>query len=147
MKIADKQNIIREMRAFNRFYTRLIGLLDGQLLHSEYSLAEARILYEIHAARQISASQIVSLLNIDKGYLSRILKKLEKNSLICKERSAGDGRISVIVLTEKGAEVFNELNDASDRQIDTLMGPLSVENQQKITGHMAAIMRLLDSRQ
>jgi DNA-binding MarR family transcriptional regulator len=80
----DKTKLIQDIREFNRFYTRLIGLLDGHLLDSNYSLAEARILYEIYTGKQISASQIVSTLNMDKGYVSRILKKFEKEGLISK---------------------------------------------------------------
>ena len=69
----DHITIIRDIRAFNRFYTDIIGLLDQHLLDSPYSLAEARIIYEIHHNKDIQASQIMELMDIDKSYLSRLL--------------------------------------------------------------------------
>jgi len=141
--MSNKKEIIENVRAFNRFYTSLIGLLDNHLLNSDYSLAEARILYEIYTGEGISASQIMSTLSIDKGYLSRILKKLEKDKLITKKLSASDARVSLITLTNAGLKVFNELNNASNEQIDLLIYKLSLSEQEQLMEHMQAIRLIL----
>jgi len=141
----EKQRIIDEIRAFNRYYTGLIGLLDDHLLDSDYSLVEARILYEIHTNEPVSASQIMSAMYIDKGYLSRVLKQFEKTGLISKQISEEDARVTLVSLTSKGTKLFNELNEASNQQIDTLIKSLNREKQQQLVQHMKAITNLLTS--
>lgn len=138
----DKK-IIDSIRAFNRYYTGLIGLLDDHLLNSDYSLVEARILYEIHTNQPVSASQIMTEIHIDKGYLSRVLKQFEKTGLILKEVSGEDARITLVSLTDKGDQLFNELNDTSNRQIAGLIKKLTKEQQQQLAGHMQAIREIL----
>ncbi|WP_114936584.1 MarR family winged helix-turn-helix transcriptional regulator [Mucilaginibacter endophyticus] len=137
------QKHIQAIRTFNRFYTDLIGLLDKHLLNSDYSLAEARILYEIFTAKELSASDIIYRLSIDKGYLSRILKKFEKEALIARKPSADDARVSLLSLTDAGLEVFNGLNEASEKQIMTLISTMSVKQLDALVGHMKAITDLL----
>jgi DNA-binding MarR family transcriptional regulator len=137
------QKQIQEIRIFNRFYTDLIGLLDNHLLNSDYSLAEARILYEIYIGKEISASTIITKLNIDKGYLSRILKKFDKKGLIAKTVWNDDARVSLISLTGKGVKVFNSLNDASNQQIDSLIGSFPEQQLNDLVQHMNAIMAIL----
>ncbi|MDJ1494771.1 MarR family winged helix-turn-helix transcriptional regulator [Cytophagaceae bacterium DM2B3-1] len=139
----DKQHIIDDIRAFNRYYTGLLGLLNNHLLDSDYSLAEARILYEIHSLQPVSASQIMSNIVIDKGYLSRVLKQFEKSGLISKQVSSEDARITLVSLTATGLTLFNKLNAASEQQIATLLNKLSSKEQQQLVGHMQAIRTLL----
>lgn len=141
-----KQTAIQDIRAFNRFYTGLIGLLNDHLLDSNYSLAEVRILYEIHAHGQVSASQIMSVISIDKGYLSRVLKQFEKDGLIGKKVSKEDARVTLVSLTAKGNKLFAALNDASNQQIDALITPLAPAQQQELVHHMQAIMHLLKDK-
>lgn len=143
----DTTKLIQDIREFNRFYTRLIGLLDGHLLNSDFSLAEARILYEIYTGKQISASQIVSTLSMDKGYVSRILKKFEKNGLVTKENFSTDARVSLLALSEKGLKVFHTLNRASNEQVDALIAPLAIAKQKELVMHMQAIMQILNGQQ
>lgn len=138
------QEKIQAIRAFNRFYTDLLGLLDTHLLKSDYSLAEARILYEIFIGKEISASDIIQKLKVDKGYLSRILKKLEKQGLVSKKLSAGDGRVSLLSLTPDGLKVFHELNNASDEQIGALIITMPLPQLNDLVKHMNAIMALLE---
>ncbi len=142
----EQAKTIQNVREFNRFYTRLIGLLDGHLLNSEYSLAEARILYEIYIANRISASQIMSVLDIDKGYLSRILKKFDRNGLITKQQLTEDARVSLLTLSEKGLEVFLALNQASNAQIEVLIKPLQLSTQRQLVAHMQAIRHILQEQ-
>ncbi|SEO73032.1 DNA-binding transcriptional regulator, MarR family [Mucilaginibacter gossypiicola] len=142
----DIQQHIQEIRTFNRFYTDLIGLLDKHLLNSEYSLAEARILYEIFTAKQLSASDIIYRLSIDKGYLSRILKKFEKEDLIVRKPSEEDARVSMLSLTDAGLKVFFGLNEASEKQILALISPMSIEQLDELVKHMMAITGLLEKQ-
>lgn len=142
----DVQQHIQEIRTFNRFYTDLIGLLDKHLLNSEYSLAEARILYEIFTEKQLSASDIIYKLSIDKGYLSRILKKFEKEDLIIRKPSEEDARISLLSLTDVGLKVFYGLNEASEKQIMALISSMPIEQLDELVKHMRAITGLLEKQ-
>ena len=94
------------IRRFNRFYTREIGVLDGNLLQSGFSLAEARILYELGQTPEISATDIGEKLNLDRGYLSRMLRAFQRKRLISRKTDAGDGRRTHLSLTEKGRTTF-----------------------------------------
>ena len=141
--MSETSNAIAQVRAFNRFYTDLIGLLDKHLMQSDYSLAEARILYEIHVGQPISASQIMATMHIDKSYLSRVLKKLEKDNLIRKQSSARDARTTLLSLTPEGLAVFTTLNHASNEQIDALLRTLSPAQHQELVRHMQAITTIL----
>lgn len=142
----SKQRTIEAIRAFNRYYTGLIGLLNDHLLDSEYSLAEVRILYEINTNQPVSASRIMSEMDIDKGYLSRVMKLFEKNGLISKQVSGEDARVTLVSLTSKGSALFNELNTASNQQIETLINKLTKEEQRLLVGHMQAIRALLATK-
>ncbi|GAA3980209.1 MarR family winged helix-turn-helix transcriptional regulator [Mucilaginibacter dorajii] len=145
MEISSKLPV-QQIRAFSRFYTDIIGLLDKHLLQSDYSLAEARILYEINAASGMQASQIIAAMYIDKSYLSRLLKKLEKDKLIIKKPSQQDARASILSLTDKGMAEFMKLNQASDVQINDLIKKLSAEKQQELVSHMQQIMNILKQK-
>jgi DNA-binding MarR family transcriptional regulator len=142
----SKQHAIEEIRAFNRYYTGLIGLLNDHLLDSEYSLAEVRILYEINTHQPVSASQIMSEMDIDKGYLSRVMKQFEKKRLISKQVSGEDARVTLVSLTPKGSKLFSELNAASNQQIESLIDKLTREEQQMLVEHMQAIRALLAAK-
>jgi DNA-binding MarR family transcriptional regulator/GNAT superfamily N-acetyltransferase len=138
-----KKKPIQDMRAFNRWYTDVIGLLNRHLLDSPYNLSEARLIYELHNAGAIQASQIMGLMHIDKSYLSRMLKRLEKEKLVARKQSREDGRAVLLSLTDKGQREFAALNGASDEQISSLVGHLSEEQREELVGHMGAIRRLM----
>ena len=139
-----KKKPIQDMRAFNRWYTDVIGLLNRHLLDSNYNLSEARLIYEVHKAGTIQASQVLELMHIDKSYLSRMLKRLEKEKLIARKQSREDGRAVLLSLTDKGQREFVALNAASDGQIGSLVAHLDEEQQEELVGHMHAIRGLLD---
>lgn len=141
----NNQEYIAAIRSFNRFYTDLIGLLEKHLLNSNYSLAEVRVLYEIYTAGSIQASQIMVIMHIDKSYLSRLLKRLEKDKLLDKNPAEHDARASLISLTEKGISLFKELNEASNHQIKGLIQHLDPGQQTALVTHMDAIKTILQS--
>jgi DNA-binding MarR family transcriptional regulator len=136
--------LVKEVRAFNRFYTNIIGLLDKHVLNSNYSLPEVRIMFELYHNSELTASDIINLIDIDKGYLSRILKKFEKNKLINKASSAIDKRAVFLQLSAKGKKEFEVLNNASDKQIETLFKNLSDKECEELTQKMSGIQKLLN---
>jgi DNA-binding MarR family transcriptional regulator len=138
----DKKKV-DEIRSFNRFYTNIIGLLDRYILHSNYTLPEARILYEIYHREGILAGEIVEVMDIDKGYLSRILLQFEKKKLISKKRSSSDGRSTHISLTAKGQNEFEALNNASHAQIENILTLLSDDDCEQLFYHMSEIKKIL----
>src|SRR5208282_1241261 len=93
-------------RRFNRMYTRFIGTLNEGLLHSDFSLAEARILYELATRVAPKASEIAEGLGVDPAYLSRILGKFERDGLLRRKASPDDGRHAQLMLTAKGKSAF-----------------------------------------
>ena len=103
-------------RRFNRIYTQYIGTLNESLLNSEFTLAEARILYELANRPAPKASEIAEALGVDPGYLSRILRKFERLALLRRKTSAQDGRSTELTLTKRGQSAFLELNALSDQQ-------------------------------
>jgi DNA-binding MarR family transcriptional regulator len=137
------QKTIRGIRAFNRFYTDLLGLLNKHLLDSDYSLAEVRVMYEIQANKDAQASHIMAAMDIDKSYLSRILKRLEKDGLIVRKASKEDGRAIVLSFTGKGEQLFRELTKATEEQISELIADLNSAKQQELLMHMQAIEEIL----
>jgi DNA-binding MarR family transcriptional regulator len=137
------QKQIADVRAFNRFYTRITGLLDKYILNSNYTLPEARILYEIYHHDNIQAGEIIQAMDIDKGYLSRMLNGFEKKGLVAKKRSATDARAVHLSLTPKGKKEFEGLNAASNNQIRGLLSRLSPQECDKLVLHMAEIKKIL----
>ncbi|WP_293782659.1 MarR family winged helix-turn-helix transcriptional regulator [uncultured Pedobacter sp.] len=141
----DKSIIIGSMRAFNRYYTNLIGVLDKDYLETQYTLTEARILFEISLGKK-NASEIIEAMRIDKSYLSRVLKKFEKNKLIIKSKSGKDARTSQIGLTAKGKLELNALNTLADKQLEELLRDLSATEIKQLALHMNSIMEILNQK-
>jgi len=134
-----------EFRAFNRFYTSMLGLLDRHYLNSEFSLTEARILYELNNAQNgIIAKELAESLQLDKGYLSRILQQLEKKLLVAKKKSPQDGRSAFLHLTGKGRSVFKPLELAARQQARELFGALPAKEVKQLLKSMAAIRTILN---
>ena len=99
---------VRAVRAFNRFYTRKIGVVDG-MASSPFSLAEARVLYELAHREKSTATDIRKELGLDAGYMSRILRDLERRKLVTREKSKRDERQRFLSLTLKAAERLHRL--------------------------------------
>src|SRR5580658_3270865 len=108
-EISDSQ--VAAFRRFNRFYTREIGTLREGLLDTDYSLAEARVLYELATRSECIAGDIAKELALDAGYLSRILRKFKDGGLLQRKVARGDARQSTLTLTKRGREVFADLNE------------------------------------
>jgi DNA-binding MarR family transcriptional regulator len=119
------QDVIDKVREFNRFYTNVIGLLDRHFLDTPFSLTEGRVLYEISHTELCTAKKIRSHVDIDEGYLSRIIDKFVQQGLVRKTPAVEDKRLHLIVLTEKGKREFSKLNENSNQQISELLSKLS----------------------
>jgi len=135
---------IDSARAFNRFYTRFIGLLGKRFLGSPYSLTEVRILYEIAHRDGITARVIVDAMGIDAGYLSRILDSLIAAGLVEKSPSSVDGRCKALALTRRGRAAFARLDAAQDAAVAAFMERLSERQRGELVRHMEGIRALLE---
>jgi DNA-binding MarR family transcriptional regulator/GNAT superfamily N-acetyltransferase len=135
--------VVAEVRGFNRFYTNLIGLLRGKYLDTPYSLTEARLLFEL---AQRDASEVTDLrrtVDIDPGYLSRILARFESDGLIARQRSAADGRRQVIRLTGGGREVVSGLDARSAEQTRDMLADLRNDDRRRLLDAMRTITETL----
>jgi DNA-binding MarR family transcriptional regulator/GNAT superfamily N-acetyltransferase len=144
----DKTTELRavKIREFNRFYTNIVGLVNQTILESPYSLAEVRVLLEIDSAGQCTASDLTKLLEIDPGYLSRILKRFKKEQLVITSKSLTDGRAQVLSLTDKGRETFIKLSLTSTDQIAKLLAHMPNSDQHKLVSYMGAIQTILSGQ-
>ena len=134
---------IGQVRRFNRFYTGRIGVVSEHLLRSDYSLAEARVLYEIAHRDRPRASEIADSLRLDRGYLSRILRRLHKDRLLERTRSDEDGRAALLALTAKGRRTMSTLEARSDEEVSTLLQRVPVGARQRLTSAMRTIEEVL----
>jgi DNA-binding MarR family transcriptional regulator/GNAT superfamily N-acetyltransferase len=136
---------VAAVRRFNRFYTKQIGLLQERLLHSPFSLTEARVLYELAQRRETTASALRQALDLDAGYLSRILRGFRRRRLIAPPTpSTADGRRRLLRLTARGRAAFTGLDRGSRRAIATLLGTLPAADQDRLVAAMATVAGLLD---
>jgi DNA-binding MarR family transcriptional regulator/N-acetylglutamate synthase-like GNAT family acetyltransferase len=135
---------VAEVRGFNRFYTKRIGLLNQGLLKTRYSLTQARIIFELAHEEKIVSADLVRELDIDPSYLSRILSAFEKDGLVEKVRSERDSRQRILSLTSKGMTSFRELNERASEEIREMLMPLSDEDQHRFVNAINAIQNLLE---
>lgn len=134
------------IRRFNRFYTRHIGALHEHLLASEFSLTECRILYELAHRPAISTSDLCRELNLDAGYVSRVVSGFEKKGLIIKTRSAADARVGQLELTDAGRTAFAPLDNASRNEIFAVLKQLPEPAQKQLVDAMNDIQNLLSDK-
>ena len=137
------QHQIDSIRRFNRFYTRAIGTLQAGLLDSPLTLPEARVLYEIATRDQPTASEIAIALDLDVGYLSRILRSFEAHLLIKRRTSPDDGRRSHLTLTKTGQKQFAILNERSNQQVNEMIQPFSPDQRTRLVQAMSTIESML----
>src|SRR5688572_32578770 len=116
---------VAQVRRFNRFYTRVVGALDEGHLHSSFSLAETRVLYEIAHADALTATDLGRDLRLDAGYLSRMLRGFERRGLVERVRVPTDGRRSLLQLTPKGQSTFDDLNTRASEVVADVLEPLA----------------------
>jgi DNA-binding MarR family transcriptional regulator/GNAT superfamily N-acetyltransferase len=134
---------VTAVREFSRFYTRVLGLLGGPLLATPYSLTEARVLFELAQPGPVGTLDLRRRLELDAGYLSRILARFETAGLVERERSNVDGRRQVLRLTARGREVFADLDARSTAQVDGLLAGASEADRRRLVGALGTARAVL----
>jgi DNA-binding MarR family transcriptional regulator/GNAT superfamily N-acetyltransferase len=135
---------VQEVRAFNRFYTNLIGALDySRHLYTPYTLTEARILYELAHGTRLDAADLRTSLHLDAGHLSRLLMKFEKDGLLTREPSAEDARRQRITLTDGGRDAAALLEERSLQSVGALVDRLSPDDRARLSEAMGTIRAVL----
>jgi DNA-binding MarR family transcriptional regulator/GNAT superfamily N-acetyltransferase len=142
----DRDQRIAAARRFNRFYTRQIGVLRKNFLDSPYSLGEARVIYEIASDDAPTASEIGRALDLDAGYLSRVLRNFERRGLVQRKVSQKDARQNHLALSPRGRKAYRLLDDLSQRDIGAMLDRLSPSDQSRLIAAMHTIETLLESR-
>ena len=143
MSLQDSGDQIAAVRAFNRFYTRKLGVLDQQLLQSSFSLSEARVLYELAHRQDPAAKEIGVELGLDPGYLSRIVQNFDEKGLITRKALPADRRQYRLGLTAKGRQAFAKLDRSSHDEVAGMLAALPAGDGMRLVEAMAAIERLL----
>jgi DNA-binding MarR family transcriptional regulator/GNAT superfamily N-acetyltransferase len=144
MQAENLEERIGAVRQFNRFITQQIGVLSDGFLHTPYSLAQARILYELGHGQDLTAAWLGHKLGLSAGYLSRILEGFKSQGLIDKMRSEADGRQRILHLTALGKEAFALLDWRSRDEVAEMLARLSGENQKRLLKAMQTIQGILD---
>lgn len=137
---------IAAVRSFTRFYTRRIGVLREGLHDSPFSLTAARVLYELANRDAPTAGELARDLDLDPGYLSRILRTFAQRGLIGRRRSRQDARQTHLSLTATGRKAFAPLDRGSHDEVAALLAPLGDETQARLVGAMQTVEELLDGR-
>ena len=135
---------VATVRAFNRFYTNRIGVLGERLLRTPHSLTEARVLYELGQRDVTEVADLRRELEIDAGFLSRLLARLQRNGLVGRERSQADARRQRIRLTDEGRAAFAELDRRSAAEIGELLDALGEEDQRRLVAAMDVVRGVLE---
>ena len=135
---------IAAVRAFNRFYTRKLGVFDQHFMKSPFSLSEGRVLYELAHREGLAAKEIGTELGLDPGYLSRLIQNFEERGLITRKPLPSDRRQHQLSLTAKGRQAFAKLDRSSHDQVATMLETLAGGDRRRLVEAMATIERLLD---
>lgn len=142
----DRSLSVGKIRAFNRFYMPLMNVLGNDYLNSRYSAAEARVLFEINESEGCNAAYLSQLMNLDKGYLSRIVKSHEEKGFVSRKRSSADKRSYSLFLTVEGKRKAEELAKASDGEIASILDGLSEEDETDLIDAIDTITRILKKK-
>lgn len=139
------EDVVHRIRAFNRLYMPSMNLLGNHYLGSEYSVTEARVFFEIYENEGCNAAYIAKGMNIDKSYLSRIIKAHEKNGYIVRKASDSDGRSFCLYLTDAGKQRAEDFIRKSDQEIGGVIEWLSAEEQETFSEAVECLLTLLDT--
>ncbi|MVO84609.1 GNAT family N-acetyltransferase [Streptomyces sp. p1417] len=135
---------VQEIRAFNRFYTNLIGALDySRHLYAPYTLTESRVLYELAHSPRTDAADLRAELSLDAGYLSRILAKFQADGLIERTPSERDPRRRHVALTARGRTAAELLDERSREAVGSLLTTVPAADRERLTAALATVRGLL----
>jgi len=134
---------VAAVRRFSRFYSRRLGMLQDAFLQTEFSLAEARVLYELTQRERATATELSASLDLDAGYLSRILRGFAERGLVSKTPAPDDRRQSRLALTAKGRKAYAPLERRSHDDVATMLGAMADADQARVVAAMGTIERLI----
>ena len=134
---------VKAVRAFNRFYTQRIGVLK-RYLDTDFTLTEVRVLYELAHRPPLTASDLVRDLEIDAGYLSRMLRRFEDKGWVERQTAPHDGRQQLLRLTEAGYATFGPLQQRSRDEAASLLATVPREARPRLISALDTVQRLLD---
>lgn len=134
---------INRIRSFNRFYTQKIGLITSRFLKSDFSLVQARLLYELNHSAPLYATDLARRLDLSPDYLSKALGKFERQGLMTRTPSPDDSRKRVITATQAGREAYEALRETSNAHISKMIGDLSGEERERLLAAMDTIHAIL----
>ncbi|SDT52471.1 bifunctional helix-turn-helix transcriptional regulator/GNAT family N-acetyltransferase [Bradyrhizobium canariense] len=135
---------IAAVRGFSRFYTRKLGIIEPKLLHSPWTLQEARIIYELAQHESCTATDLVGTLGLDAGFLSRTLQALQRRQIVARKPSKADRRVTELALTAKGRAAFAELDSRSRNEIAALLSGLDIDARAAVVNAMTTIAHTLE---
>jgi DNA-binding MarR family transcriptional regulator/GNAT superfamily N-acetyltransferase len=136
---------VAAVRAFNRFYTARIGVVQDGLLETAHTLAEARVLYELGERERTDDGDLRRALGLDAGYLSRLLARLESAGLVARETSPDDARRRRARLTPAGHAARAVLDERSAAEVTALLRGVGETEQERLLGAMATIRETLEA--
>jgi len=134
--------MINQVRRFNRTVTQRIGALGDAFLSRDRPLGQARVLWEI-GSHGSDVKALRSRLDLDSGYLSRLLRALEGDGLVVVEPNGADARVRTARLTRHGLAERAELDRRSDEAAAGILEPLSARQRERLVTAMAEVERLL----
>lgn len=144
MSPTDFNGQVAAIRGFNRFYTRKLGIIEPKLLHSSFTLQEARILYEIAHRPACTATDLNRDLGLDPGFLSRTLQALQRRQIVTRKPSKDDGRVNELSLTAKGRTAQAELERRSREEVGSLLASLDDTQRAAVVRAMTTIEQTLE---
>ena len=139
-------NRVDTVRRFNRFYTRRIGVLEARYLGSPFPLPQARVLYELGQRGVATASELGAELDLDLGYLSRLVQSLRRQGLLQGEPSKEDARRVRLSLSAKGRKVYLQLDARSRQEVAGMLDQLPAPQQQRLVGALQAVEAVLERK-
>ena len=134
---------VAAVRAFNRLYTRMVGALDEGHLSSPFTLTEVRVLFELAQRESATATMLIAELGLDAGYMSRLVRRLERRRLVKRTPSTRDARESHLALTAAGRAAFSALDRHASDEVARLLSPLDEAAQSRLVESMETIATLL----
>ena len=132
-----------KIREFNRFYTNITGVINNHILESDYSLMEVRIMFEVYHNPTITARKIMEIIQVDEGYLSRLISSLIKRKIITRKKLKKDGRVYALALSAKGEKIFLQLNQRSSDKVEETIAHLTKDEQKELINLMQRVKNLL----
>ena len=137
-------NRIDAVRRFNRFYTQRVGALQTGFVGSPYPLPEARVVYEIGRRGETTASELGRDLDLDLGYLSRLLQGLRRRGVVQGKPAPDDARTRSLTLTDKGRKSWAMLDERSRELTTAMLSKLPGQERERLVGAMQTIESLLN---